>query len=443
MTSKEDKLMDSEAAPSQGTHTRDHSTTDQEKQHSEENQAENENPYGPAPEGGLQAWLCAAGGACLFFCCLGFSNSFGSFEEYYLSHQLQGESPDRIAWIGSLSSFLQFASGMLGGPLFDRYGAWVIRPAAILYVFSMMMLSLCKEYWQFMLVQGILMGVVMGLLQFPAFAAVSQYFDKKRAAALGIVVSGSSIGGIIIPILVSKLLNDTNIGFGWSIRIIGFLIIPFMAFAIVTVKARVPSRTSNFWIASAYKDPVFVTLIVSLFFVFVGMFTPLFYLPTYAVFQGVHAALAGYLLAILNAASTFGRIIPGVLADKYGRLNIYGLGGIVTGIIIFCMSSAKSVGAIVAYAVAFGFASGTIISGASAAFSVCPKDTRDIGTYMGMGMSISALGGLIGPPINGAFVDHYNSFFEVSMFSGAMCTVGGFIALTAKLRSPGGWWAKN
>jgi hypothetical protein len=125
MTSKEDKLMDSEAAPSQGTHTRDHSTTDQEKQHSEENQAENENPYGPAPEGGLQAWLCAAGGACLFFCCLGFSNSFGSFEEYYLSHQLQGESPDRIAWIGSLSSFLQFASGMLGGPLFDRYGAWV------------------------------------------------------------------------------------------------------------------------------------------------------------------------------------------------------------------------------------------------------------------------------------------------------------------------------
>ena len=87
--------------------------------------AEDDSPFGQAPEGGVQAWLCAAGGAALFFCCLGFANSFGSFEEYYLSHQLRDHSPDSIAWTGSLSSFLQFASCMLGGPLFDRYGAWV------------------------------------------------------------------------------------------------------------------------------------------------------------------------------------------------------------------------------------------------------------------------------------------------------------------------------
>jgi hypothetical protein len=80
---------------------------------------------GEAPDGGTAAWLVAAGGSALFFCCLGFSNSFGAFAEYYLSHQLRGESPGNIAWIGSLSAFLQFFSGMLGGPLFDRFGAWV------------------------------------------------------------------------------------------------------------------------------------------------------------------------------------------------------------------------------------------------------------------------------------------------------------------------------
>jgi hypothetical protein len=37
------------------------------------------------------------------------------------------------------------------------------------------------------------------------------------------------------------------------------------------------------------------------------------------------ATLASYLLAIINAASTFGRVIPGVLADKFGRLNIVAL----------------------------------------------------------------------------------------------------------------------
>ncbi len=77
------------------------------------------------PDGGLRAWLVIAGGASIFFCCLGFGNSFGTFEAYYLAHQLKGQSPDNIAWIGSVSAFLPFATGVLGGPLFDRYGAKV------------------------------------------------------------------------------------------------------------------------------------------------------------------------------------------------------------------------------------------------------------------------------------------------------------------------------
>lgn len=78
-----------------------------------------------APDGGLHAWLVAAGAACIFFSCLGFANSFGVLQEYYMSHQLQGHSADSIAWIGSVATFIQFAAGALSGPLFDRYGSWV------------------------------------------------------------------------------------------------------------------------------------------------------------------------------------------------------------------------------------------------------------------------------------------------------------------------------
>lgn len=79
----------------------------------------------PAPEGGLKAWLVACGAASVFFSCLGFSNSFGTFTEYYLTHQLRDHTPDDVAWIGSLSAFLQFFVGMIGGPMFDRYGVKV------------------------------------------------------------------------------------------------------------------------------------------------------------------------------------------------------------------------------------------------------------------------------------------------------------------------------
>jgi hypothetical protein len=87
--------------------------------------------FGDTPDSGTRAWLVAAGGSTVFFCCLGFSNAFGVFEEYYLTHQLREESPNKIAWIGSLSTFVQFAAGVVGGPLFDRFGAWVCHLAPL------------------------------------------------------------------------------------------------------------------------------------------------------------------------------------------------------------------------------------------------------------------------------------------------------------------------
>lgn len=91
----------------------------------EERQSLSADEVEPAPDGGLRAWLVACGAASIFFCCLGFSNSFGTFTEYYLTHQLRTHTPDDVAWIGSLSAFLQFFTGMIGGPMFDRYGVKV------------------------------------------------------------------------------------------------------------------------------------------------------------------------------------------------------------------------------------------------------------------------------------------------------------------------------
>ncbi|KAK4541119.1 hypothetical protein LTR36_008344 [Oleoguttula mirabilis] len=392
-----------------------------------------------APDGGARPWLVAAGAFCIAFCALGFTNATGVLQQYYLTHQLRHKSTDAIAWIGSLASFLQFVTGAFTGPPFDRYGAWIIRPATLLYVLAVMLTSLCHEHWHFLLVQGVLMGTCMGFMQFPALAAVSQYFDANRAAALGVAISGSSVGGVVMPIALSHMLNSSTLGFGWSVRIIGLLMIPLMAFACVAVTPRLPARQrTTFFIAAAWHDPRYGLLVAATFFMLFGMFTPLFFLPTYAVSRGMPATLASYLLAVVNAASTFGRIIPGILADRFGRLNIFALGGIATGIVLLCFNEAESTAALVVYSIIVGFASGTILSGATAAFSVCPKDARDIGTYLGMGLCVGSVAALCGPPINGALVDRYGGFLEVGMFGGGMCLLGGFLALASKVATPQG-----
>lgn len=317
-----------------------------------------------------------------------------------------------------------------------------MRPAAVAYVLAIMLMSLCKEYWHFMLCQGILLGVSMGFMMYAALAAVSQYFNKNRGAAMGISVSGSSLGGVVIPLVLSKMLSGTSLGFGWSVRILGFIMAVFAAFATATISARLPPRTTSFLIPSAFKEVQFDALIVAVFCMFIGLFMPIFYLPSFAVALGVKTTLASYLLAILNAASTFGRIIPGIIADRVGRLNMLVLAGILNGVVVFCFSQPSNTAGLIVYSVIFGFTSGMIISGAAAAFTLCPKDPRDMGTYMGMGLTMSALAVLIGPPLNGLLHEKYGGYFEMSMFSGAICLVGGLVTFASKGKTPEGIWGK-
>ncbi|KAL2195934.1 major facilitator superfamily domain-containing protein [Corynascus similis CBS 632.67] len=399
--------------------------------------------FPPAPDGGIRAWLVVAGAACIFFSCLGFMNSVGVFQAYYMSHQLRDHSPDTVAWISSLMSFIQFAGGALTGPLFDRFGSWVIRPGAVLYIFALMMTSICKEYWQFMLAQGVLAGFSMSLLQVPAFAAVSQYFDKKRAAALGLVVSGSSIGGVVFPLALSKMLNGTSLGFGWSVRIMAFVITPLLIFSCFTVTARFPSRKTNFFIPRAFTETRFIMIIVAAWCVYIGMFMPLLYIPSYAISRGIEPTLASYLLAIVNAASTFGRIVPGILADKFGKLNIFGTGALFTGVVVLCMNSAVSTAGLVVFSLAIGLSSGSIISGASAALSICTDDPRNLGTYMGMGMAVATTSILVGPQVAGVMIDKYGGYQQATIFGGVLCVAGSFVAIATKITTPQGLFGRS
>ena len=319
----------------------------------------------------------------------------------------------------------------------------LIRPAAVLYIFAIMMTSICKEYWQFMLAQGILTGLAVGFLMFPALAAVPQWFDKKRGAAMGMAIAGSSLGAVIFPIVLSNLLTKTDIGFGWSVRITGFIMLPVLTFSVLTVRARLPPRRTRFFLWSSFKSPLYVLLIVSLFFGMIGMFVPLFLLPSYAITKGMSDSLASYLVAIINAASIFGRVIPGVLADKFGRINMLIGASAATAIISFCWLEAKTNASIIVVAAVFGFCSGAIISGGSAAVTLCTDDPKNLGTYMGVGMAFASFSALLGPPVSGAMLDKYGRFDEVTYFAGAMTMVGAIVACFAKSYSPKGLFGKT
>jgi MFS family permease len=272
----------------------------------------------------------------------------------------------------------------------------------------------------------------MGMIMSPAMAATGQYFNKNRGAAMGLAVAGSSLGGVVWPIALGKMLYNPHMSFGWTVRITGFVMLALTVPSCLAIRARLPPRAGRFFLPEAFKNPRFLGVVGSVFLIMLGSFLPFFYLPSLAVEHGMSAELSSYLLAILNAASFFGRVIPGVLGDKVGRYNTLCAAGISSGILILCMQALSSNASIIVFAALYGFTSGAIVSGMSVLMAGVPKDPREIGTYMGMGMATVAFGALIGPPIDGAFLSRYGGFNEVSIFSGIMTVAGSVAAFLAK-----------
>ena len=233
---------------------------------------------GPPPNGGLQAWLHVLGAFMLWFNSWGILNAFGVFQTYYESGQLFTKSSSDISWIGSIQSFMLLVVGIFAGPIYDRgYLRSLLVVGSFLVVFGHMMLSLSTKYWQVLLAQGFCVGIGSGCLFVPSVSVLPTYFSSRIGLAVGLGSSGSSIGGIIYPIILYRLIGQ--IGFAWSVRVMGFialgtLLIPI---AVMRMRVKVPKpRALIDW--SAFTDFPFMTFVIATLIGFMGLNIILFYL---------------------------------------------------------------------------------------------------------------------------------------------------------------------
>lgn len=79
-------------------------------------------------------------------------------------------------------------------------------------------LPYCQTYVQIFLSQGLACGLAPGVAFLPALSCISHWFKRRRGAALGVFATGASIGGLVYPILLNKLLYNPKVGFPWAIR---------------------------------------------------------------------------------------------------------------------------------------------------------------------------------------------------------------------------------
>ncbi|KAL3460925.1 major facilitator superfamily domain-containing protein [Aspergillus heterothallicus] len=404
----------------------------------------------PPSEYTPRAWGVIFGAFLSLFCSVGFINSFGVFQEYYLQHELRYESESTVAWLGGVSIFFIFFGSVVSGSLMDLFGPTVILCVGSLgTVFSLMMTSLCHEFWQFILAQGILMGASMSLLVVPMVALVGQYIKVKRGAAIGIIIAGSSLGGVVWPIVINELLKKKTIRFGWTMRIVGFIMIPLLATTCIVCRPAPgahPATTPSDREAAApdtkvakNRRPDFSVLkqssvrltCLGFFIVYFGMFSPFFFTTSYAVSEGFSDDLAFYTVSIVNGASMFGRIIPGIVADKYGKFNLCILATFLSGIISLCWTKATTVAGLVVWCTAYGFTSGAILS-LQQVCAVQIATPQTTGLTVGAIFAVASFSAMASVPISGELAGSYG-FLSLSIYSGVSLIVGSCLLLLARL----------
>ncbi|KAH7138485.1 major facilitator superfamily domain-containing protein [Dendryphion nanum] len=371
------------------------------------------------PEGGLQGWLVVLGSFLGTIVAFGMMNTVGIFHSYLSEHQLKGYSESTIGWIFSLYVFLSFFCGIQIGPFFDAHGPrLLILSGAVLMCLSMFLLGVCTQYWHFLIVFGVLGGIGTSLIFTPAFAAVGHFFLLKRANATGIAAAGGSMGGIIFPLMLQQLLP--KLGFAWSTRIVGFIFIFCTSLAVLLIRSRLPPKAGQSVMPDLriFRHRSYLLLTAGIYFMEWALFIPITYLTTFSTSTGTMSSGFSYqIIAILNAGSCLGRWAPGYLADRLGRFNS------MIAMLALCAATTVTLwlpaaildptaspnnptiikALVIAYALIFGFASGSNIS----LTPVCVGqlcETNEYGRYYATCYTVVSFGTLTGIPIAGALI---------------------------------------
>ncbi|KAJ6480265.1 MFS general substrate transporter [Mycena sanguinolenta] len=388
------------------------------------------------PDGGFKAWGTVAGSFLIMFCGFGYGSSFGVYQDYYVRTFLTNSSSSAISWIGSVNIFIYLAGGFISGRLLDRgYFYPLMWSGSFLMALSLFMLSLARpnQFYQVFLAHGVANGIAGGMTYVPCVAVISHHFVKRRALAMTIVASGSSLGAVLHPVMLNHTLHS-SLSFGDAVRASAGLISGLLLIACFLMRTRLPPSKQPANLAQIFqkcrRDKPYLIGTLGLAVFTTGYYYPLFYLQLNAIQHGIDSNLAFYALVIMNGASFVGRILPGILSQRVGVKVMVTVASGLGSILILAMIAMHDLASVVTIGVLYGFFAGGIATLMGPLFTALTDDMTELGTRMGAAFAFSGVGILLGPPVDGVLLTSEFVWWRPALFSGLMAGWGCVCFLT-------------
>ncbi|KAI0713111.1 monocarboxylate transporter [Cerioporus squamosus] len=392
--------------------------------------------------------LLVLAGFMMTFHVIGINSIYGLFQEFYTSPETNvkgAEGQDAlVSLVGTIGSGLTWSGSIFVNPMISRVDnvKLISLSGAFIMSVGIFLASFCTELWQLYLTQGVLYGIGSSMYYFPLMSLTPAYFDRNRGAAMGIVLAGSGVGGLVLSPVFHILL--TRLGIRWALESAG-----------ATGRTRVSM--------ALVKRGTFILQSFGAFLQAAGNTVPVYFLTTYSISILSYSSSTGsLLLAVFTAVNSVARIAMGILADRVGRQNTMVLSVIFSAVSVFALWYDSDRGRFIAFVVLYGVLAG----GYNALLPTTITEVYGVQNYSsvnGFIYFIRGLGALFGAPIAGVILGSHQRgagastsgsskmftmdalrtrYNDVAVFDGALLLASGLCVAYVRwldARDKGGW----
>jgi MFS family permease len=332
-------------------------------------------------------------------------------------------------------------AGFLWGAANDRYGSRiVVLCGTVILGLGLVLASRATSLLEFQLVYGLLVGIASGAFVTPMIAATTGWFDQNRSLAISLVSAGIGVA----PMTVSPFARYLISTYEWrpAMLIIGIcawvLLFPaglFVRNRQQTGHAAAPVSHDDHWATAkqAFRTPQFVVLAGTFAACCSAHSGPIFHMVSYATLCGISGMAAVSIYSVEGLAGLFGRLLLGVMADRYGIKLVLTTGLLVQAFAIGSYLYVSKLEEFYVLAIVFGTAYGGVMP-LYAGLAREYFGQNIIGTILGAATMISCLGMAFGPFIGGWLFDTYHDYRW--LYIGSMAVALGAVAISLAFPSP-------
>lgn len=316
------------------------------------------------------------------------------------------------------------------GILMDRYGPRVVvLSGSALLGLGLMLSSRASSVLQFQLLYGILVGAGGGAIFAPMMATVTGWFDRYRSLAVSLVSAGMGMAPMTVAPIAARLVTTYDWRFSqfiigiaaWALLLPAGLLVR-RAPALANGSTARGASQSHMSAGSALRSPQFAILALTYFFCCATHSGPLFHTVSYAISCGLPVAAAVSIYSVEGLAGLAGRLVFGLLGDRFGAKRVFVSGLLVQAVAAGSYMFAHQQSDFYMVATVFGF----VYAGIMPLYAVLMRENFPLpimGTMVGAGSMASSLGMALGPLTGGLIFDTYGNYalLYVSSFGVGLC----------------------